>query len=173
MARGRWGALAFLALAGCAARTPSPETLQPALLPRELAEQVLGSALRGVQFWLNLPAPYCLVYQVDDDWVELDAALLRRLSLQHPVLRRRDCPPTYSGMIRYVDSLGRDIGPKKPPGYINPYQIRVTPPVALTRTRAVIRLEAWQGSQGWLFYCEADIAQPHVARCGEPARFVS
>lgn len=168
-----YASLVLLALVGCATRAPSPLVLEPVPLSPRLAEQVLGSALRGVEFWLNSAVPYCLLYEDGDGWAEPDPALLRRLSLHHQVLRRRDCPPTYSGMIRYVDSLGNDIGPKKPAGYINPYKIRITPPVALTPKAAVIRLQAMQGSNGWTFFCVVYMAQPDRADCGEPNRYYS
>jgi hypothetical protein len=136
-------------------------------------EQVLGSALRVVEFWLDSAVPYCLLYEDGDGGDEPDPALLRRLSLHHQVLRRRDCPPTYSGMIRYVDSLGNDSGPKMPAGYINPYKVKITPLVAQTREGGRDTAQPSQGSNGWAFFCVVYMAQPDRADCGEPNRYHS
>jgi hypothetical protein len=76
-------------------------------------------------------------------------------------------------MIQVVDSLGRDVGPTRPAGYIDPYHIEITPPVAITEDRAVVRFEANQGTRGWLIYCEVIIAAPHNATCGPTSQWVS
>jgi hypothetical protein len=165
--------IGVLVLTSCGARG-SPESIRPAVpLPPALVETVLESALRGLEWHLNLPAPYCLIFEARDSWREPDAAFLGRLDLKHPVLPRHACPATYGSMVRLVDSLGRDIGPRRPAGYIDPYHIQITPPVALTETLAVVRLEATQGTRGWLFYCEVAIPQPAAATCGPTAQWVS
>jgi hypothetical protein len=145
----------------------------PDRLPRALADPIIESALRGIEWDLNMPAPYCLSLQSGDSRTEPDDAWLSRLTLKHQVLTERACPPTYGSMVRAVDSLGRDVGPDRPPGYIDPYHVEVTPPVAITEERAVVRLQATQGALGWLLYCEVAIAAPRTATCGATAHWVS
>jgi hypothetical protein len=165
--------LGLLLLTSCGARAKPDSMRQPTPLAPSLADTVLESALRGLEWHLNLPAPYCLLFEVGDTWREPDTAFLGRLTLEHPVLPHRACPRTYGSMVRAVDSLGRDIGPKRPAGYVDPYHIRITPPVALNEKRAVVRLEASQGTRGWLFYCEVAVAEPTRATCGPTVEWVS
>jgi hypothetical protein len=167
------GVLGLLLLTSCGTRGAPEYVVNPRLLPPALEDAVLRSALQGLEWHLNLPTPYCLSFQPSGARTEPDAAWLARLHLKHQVLPDRDCPPTYSSMIRVVDSLGRDVGQTRPAGYIDPYHITITPPVAITEDRAVVRLEAEQGTRGWLLYCEVLMAAPHPATCGPTSHWVS
>jgi hypothetical protein len=173
MLRSATGILGFLLVASCSGARRSEYVGLPTPLPPALEEAVLGSALQGLEWHLNLPAPYCLIFEGPNKRVEPDSQWLARLNLRHQVLPRRACPPTYSSMIRLVDSLGRDVGATRPAGYIDPYHIEITPPVAITRDRAVVRFQANHGTRGWLFYCEVVIAAPHTATCGPTSQWVS
>jgi hypothetical protein len=167
------GVLGLLLLTSCGARAASQYVAKPRPLPPALKDAIVGSALQGIEWHLNLPTPYCLSFQARDARIEPDAAWLAGLALKHQVLPDRACPPTYSSMIRVVDSLGRDVGQNRPAGYIDPYHVAVTPPVAITEERAVVRVEATQGTRGWLLYCEVLIASPHTATCGPTSHWVS
>jgi hypothetical protein len=167
------GVLGFLLFTGCSTRGSSEYVGRPTPLPTDLQEAVLRSALQGLEWHLNLPTPYCLIIQAPNARVEPDSQWLARLTLKHQVLPHRSCPPTYTSMVRVVDSLGRDVGPTRPAGYVDPYHIEITPPVAITKERAVVRFEATQGTRGWLLYCEVVIAPPHTATCGPTAEWVS
>src|SRR3954463_7248222 len=167
MLRVATGVLGLLMLTDCGARSASQYVAKPRPLPAALNDAIVGSALQGIEWHLNLPAPYCLSFQAAGGGrTEPDNPQLAGLALKHQVLPDRACPPTYSSMIRVVDSLGRDVGRTRPAGYIDPYHLAITPPVAISEERAVVRVEASQGTRGWLLYCEVLIAAPHTATCG-------
>jgi hypothetical protein len=167
------GVLALVLLGGCAGPRAPEAAVRPARLPSALADTIIEGALRGIERHLNMPAPYCLSIQSGDSRTEPDGAWLSRITLEHQVLAERACPLTYGSMVRMVDSLGRDVGPVRPPEYIDPYHVQITPPVAITRERAVVRLQASQGTHGWLLYCEVNIAAPQAATCGPTAQWDS
>src|SRR5690242_3402513 len=111
MLRTASGLLALALLGGCAGRGTSRDAVKPARLPTALADAIIEGALHGVEWHLNMPAPYCLSIQSGGSPSEPDGAWLSRLTLKHQALTERACPPTYGSMVRVVDSLGRDIGP--------------------------------------------------------------
>ena len=54
-----------------------------------------------------------------------DSQLLATLRTRQRPVRGTDCQPTYTRMVRYVDSLGRSLDPPRPPDYLDPYQLTV------------------------------------------------
>jgi hypothetical protein len=167
------GVLGLLLFTSCSARGNTGYVGRPTRLSTALEQAVVGSALQGLEWHLNMPAPYCLVFHGPNGRAEPDFEWLGRLILKHQVLPQRACPPTYGSMVRAVDSLGRDVGPARPVGYVDPYHVEITPPVAITRELTVVRFEATQGTRGWLLYCEVVLAAPHTATCGPTSQWVS
>lgn len=154
--------LSVIGIGGCTTRSARALT---ALSPIQ-ERVVIAAALAGVRGRLPLPAPYCVVFQRDGKRSEPDSAWLASLDTARALLPRRACPRTYASMVRLVDSLGNPIGPQRPLGYVDPYQLTVTAPVRVDPERAAVRVLAWQGTQFWLIYCEVYLVGGRAGSCG-------
>lgn len=154
-------------LTACRQQGSAPSsTLSPQSLPSALQRRVLGAALEGLAWPLSMPVPYCVSIDRDGKVTEPDSTYLASLGAKRTLLPHQACPPTYGSMVRVVDSLGRSVGPQRPSGYIDPYQLTVAGPVLVTSDRAVVRIQAWQGTRFWLFYCEVYLPGEPFASCG-------
>lgn len=91
------------------------------------------------------------------------ATFLRSLRVRRTVVPMDRCPPTYAQMIRVVDSLGRPVGPARPAGYVDPYQIEVGRPQFASYGYAWIYARQLQGTSGRDYVCTA-IWQSSVQR---------
>jgi hypothetical protein len=121
---------------------------------------------------LILPAPFCISF---GDTVHDESVLgpeLSRLRVSVHLVPAAACPPTYTTMIAQVDSLGRPTRPR-PAGYIDPYYLRIWEPVRVTTWLLAVRVEATQGTRGWLFYCEVPIANPSQTSCNLASTWIS
>jgi hypothetical protein len=154
--------LSVLGISGCASRSIGAVTALTPIQEREM----IAAALAGLPWRLRLTAPYCVVIERDGKWSEPDSAWLASLDTARALLPRRACPRTYASMVRLVDSLGNPIGPQRPPGYVDPYQLTVTAPVRVDPERAAVRVLAWQGTQFWLIYCEVYLVGGRAGSCG-------
>jgi hypothetical protein len=121
---------------------------------------------------LTLPAPFCISFAdtIHDDPVP--GPVLSRLPVSVHLIPATACPPTYTSMILQVDSLGRPTSPR-PPGYIDPYYLRIWQPVRVTTWLLAVRVEATQGTRGWLFYCEVPIANTSQTSCNLASSWIS
>jgi hypothetical protein len=158
---------ASLLVVACASHSRESDGSRPAreLMP-ETAREVHAAALRSARFYLNLPAPFCIALERGDQRHDPDDRLLSAVSLDTPAVPMSRCPPTYGSMVRFVDSAGRPIGPQRPPGYLDPYRLALSPVVPIVRNLVAVRIDASQGTQLWLIYCEAVPAAPVHASCG-------
>ncbi len=69
-------------------------------------------------------------------------------------------------MVRAVDSAGRDTGPQRPSGYVDPYQVALSLAVPIIRDLIAVRIDASQGMEVWVINCEAVPRPPVCASCG-------
>jgi hypothetical protein len=166
--------LPLAGLAACTQRGSSARAVSPQPLPPALEREVLGAALDGLARPLSLDAPYCITLERNGKTTEPDSRWLASLETQREVVPRRACPPTYGSMIQVVDSLGRPVGPHRPSGYIDPYQLTVAGPVAVSSEQAAVRVHAWQGTRFWVIYCDVYLPKPRTtAECGAIQKGVS
>ena len=142
--------------------SPSPA---PTLSP-EVERAVHVAALKSAQFFLNLPTPFCIVLERGSARRDPEPELLRALAMQPPAVPMNQCPPTYGSWVITVDSAGRPLGPERPPGYIDPYLLGVSPAVPIVRDLVTVRIDASQGTRFWILYCEAVPKAPVHASCG-------
>jgi hypothetical protein len=91
------------------------------------------------------------------------AAFLRSLRVPRTVVPMQRCPPTYTQMIRLVDSRGRPVGPARPAGYVDPYKIEIGRPQFAAYGYAWIYARQLQGTSGRAYVCTA-IWQSSVQR---------
>jgi hypothetical protein len=156
----------IFSLGACAQQTSGSRDLSPHPLPSTLERQALGTAFDALGWRLSLPVPYCVLIDRGGKTSEPDSTYLAGLGTQRALLPHRACPRTYGSMIRAVDSLGRPLGPQRPSGYIDPYQLTVAAPVLVTPDRAAVRIDAWQGAHFWLIYCDVYLLGERSASCG-------
>ncbi len=156
-------------MAGCASRSVGAAAPLSPLQERA----TLAAALDGLAWRLPLPVPYCVTLERDGHRSEPDASWLAALGTRHALLPQRRCPHTYGSMVRLVDSLGRAVGPQRPAGYIDPYQLTVATPTRILPDRAAVRVQAWQGTQFWVIYCEVYLGTAPLASCGTVEEGVS
>ena len=121
---------------------------------------------------LTLPAPFCISFADTVHDGSVPGPELSRLRVSVHLVPAAACPPTYTTMIAQVDSLGRPSRPR-PPGYIDPYYLRIWQPVRVTTWLLAVRVEATQGTRGWLFYCEVPIANPNQTLCNLASTWIS
>ena len=121
---------------------------------------------------LILPAPFCISFADTVHDGSVPGPELSRLRVSVHLVPAAACPPTYTTMIAQVDSLGRPTRPR-PPGYIDPYYLRIWQPVRVTTWLLAVRVEATQGTRGWLFYCEVPIANPSQTLCNLASTLIS
>ncbi len=153
---------------GCAHVSPQPP-FGAGLEPLTFEERVLASAIEATKTMpgpLHLPAPFCVSFHdtLHDDPVP--GPELSRLPVSAHLVPWEQCPPTYASMVRVVDSLGHSLQPERPQGYIDPYRLRIWRPVRVTAQMLAVRIDASQGTHGWLLYCEVLRAEPRRADCG-------
>jgi hypothetical protein len=153
-------------LGACGAQAPDVPEVRPQSLPVELEQRVLSAAFSDLGRKLPLPVPYCVVIERARNIAAPDSTYLAGIRTQRQLLPRSACPPTYGSMVRYVDSAGQPIGPQRPPGYIDPYDLTVAAPVPVTPRLAAVRIHAWQGPHFWVIYCDVAVAEGGFARCG-------
>ena len=85
-----------------------------------------------------------------------DSSLLVALrSASRLVVRLSNCPPTYDVIAVYRDSAGNDVTPRRPPGYVDPYWIRVQEPRLIGTDSAYAVIRVWQGTLNTDFACGA------------------
>ena len=159
----------YVVLNACAPATagkgsPSP----PSTFSPEVERSVHVAALRRARFFLNLPTPFCIVLESGSATRDPEPELLRALAMQPPAVPMSQCPPTHGSWV--VDSAGRPLGPERPPGYIDPYRLGVSPAVPIVRDLVSVRIDASQGSRFWILYCEAVPKPPVHASCGVTMR---
>jgi hypothetical protein len=155
----------------CAPTRAGTGSLSPApSLPPELERAVHVAALRSARFFLNLPTPFCIALERAPARRDPEPELLRALELQPPAVPMSRCPPTYGSWIQMVDSAGHPVGPKAPPGYIDPYHLAVSAAVPIVRNLVAVRIDATQGTGFWILYCEAVPKPPVQASCGVTMR---
>lgn len=75
------------------------------------------------------------------------------------------CPPSYASMVVVVDSAGRPLASRRPPGYVDPYHVAVWKPVAVEAGRWLVRVESTQGMGGERYYCEVVAGPTQGAKC--------
>ena len=140
----------------------SPSTAST--LSPEVERSVHVAALTSARFFLNLPTPFCIALERGSTRRDPEPELLRALALQPPAVPMSHCPPTYGSWV--VDSGGRPHGPERPPGYVDPYLLNVSPAVPTVRDLVTVRIDASQGTRFWILYCEAVPRPPFHASCG-------
>lgn len=144
--------------------------------PLTLEERVIAAAIAAageIPAPLRLPVPYCVSFRDTITEDEIRAPDLARLPVSRQLVVRSECPPTYASMIRVVDSLGRSLGPERPAGYVDPYHLTIWRPVRVTHRLLLVRIEATQGTRGWLLYCEISVPDLEHASCGTASEWIS
>jgi hypothetical protein len=151
----------------CAPARTANDSLSPGgTLSPKLERDVQVAALRSARFFLNLPTPFCIVIERGSARRDPDPELLRALAPESSALPMRHCPRTYGTWVVTVDSAGRPVEQERPPGYIDPYLLGVSPAVPIVRDLVAVRIDASQGTQIWILYCEAVPKRPVYASCG-------
>jgi hypothetical protein len=154
-------ALALLAvpvpgLGACAGRRAAPERRAGGeygvLLPDSVRDALLVAA-RDVARGLRDTTTACVAYVAGHANYRVDRRSLQRLGPGRRFVALGDCPPTYASMIRYVDSLGRALGPTRPAGYVDPYSIGLVLPVRWSEGTAYVDVRIGQGTGGREFAC--------------------
>jgi hypothetical protein len=89
-------------------------------------------------------------------WYDPDASLLGELrTTSRSVEQASECPPTDDLMVVYRDSSGKDATPRRPPGYVDPYWVRVQEQRLVGRDSAFAVVRASQGTLNRGFVCGA------------------
>jgi hypothetical protein len=160
----RWraaGVLALLAvlataLGACAGHRAAPERRTSGAYDVSLPDSVrdaLVVAVREVASDLRDTTTACVAYVAGHATFRVDRGTLRRLGAGRRFVAVEVCPPTYASMIRYVDSLGRPLGPTRPAGYVDPYSIGLVLPVQWSEGTAYVDVRVGQGTGGHEFAC--------------------
>ena len=122
-----WPTIVVLSLASSVAAA-QPRSL-PALKQLPAEREALGAILRTVLARLpDSTASACIVLWGGPPsyWYDHDSSVLASLqSTRRPVLRSGECPPTYDVMAVYRDLAGNDVTPRRPVGYVDPFQIQI------------------------------------------------
>jgi hypothetical protein len=136
----------YVLFTACATTRAGKESPSPApTLSPEVERVVHVAALKSARFFLNLPTPFCIVLERGSTRRNPEPELLRALAMQPPAVPMSQCPPTYGTWVVTVDSAGRPLEPERPPGYIDPYILGVSPAVPIVRDLVSVRIDAWQG----------------------------
>ncbi len=139
----RFVLLAFGGLA-CHASRPRPSSPPPPSLTGEEEAAIIATATRLFDSAAD-KVPVCLTIQDTRERYAVSAHVMRALA---PRARdMKDCPPTYESMI-----LSPTLA-KRPPGYIDPYQLELRWPVT-TANAIVITAQLWQGTGFTAYRCE-------------------
>ena len=158
---------------GCA--HPHRERFGAGFQPPTNEERVLAAAIDAthkIPGPLTLPTPFCVSFADTAHEGPVPGPELSRLRVSVHLIPASACPPTYTSMILQVDSLGRPLNPR-PQGYIDPYYLRIWEPVRVTDRLLAVRIEATQGTRGWLLYCEVPIANALQASCQTLTTWIS
>jgi hypothetical protein len=91
--------------------------------------------------------------------------LLAQLRTRQRAVAGNQCPPTYTSMVRQVDSAGRPTHPPRPAGYVDPYRILVSRPQFEHKKYAWIYLRQLQGTRGRAYICVAQAYERLIASC--------
>jgi hypothetical protein len=169
--------LAILACTATRHNAVSHDSAGVMRLPTDRIE-ALGAALRQIADILPADtAPICvgLAKASAPEVYSPEPALLDRLrSSQRRVLPWNHCPPTYASPVVIVDSLGRPVPTGRPLGYFDPHKITARELVSTDTDSAAYRIEAWQGTSGWIYECHAtQRSATWAARCRRVAGVVS
>lgn len=91
-------------------------------------------------------APICLAVRgADSTLFDATAELQRTLAPGRRVVRRIDCPPTYTTMVRVPD--------RAPRGYVDPHIVTISIPRFESSERGVVVLSAAQGTAETTYEC--------------------
>jgi hypothetical protein len=116
-------------------------------------------------------APVCLTLPgpAPAYWYSPEPRLLEELRTSaHRVVGPRQCPQTYDLMyVVTVDSIGRNVAPVRPPGYIDPHDVDVHTYQLLGADSVSLVAVAHQGTRNRHFECSArrDPGGAWRARC--------
>ena len=145
------------------------------LEPLTNEERVIAAAIEATHKLpgrLTLPTPFCVSFADTLHERSAPGPELSRLPVSVHLVPAAACPPTYGSMILAVDSSGRPLRPR-PSGYIDPYILTIWQPIRVTDRLLAVRIEAMQGTAGWLMYCEVPIANPTQASCETVSTWIS
>jgi hypothetical protein len=159
-----------VAAASCAAQ-PSQRVTRHETAPVELArieQAMIGAAVDSVAAKWSDSTALCLTlmggpegsHPAGDD-------LLAQLRARQRAVAGDRCPPTYTRMVRQVDSAGRPADPPRPAGYVDPYRITVGRPQFEHEGYAWIYLRQLQGTRGRAYICVAQAYERVFASCRE------
>ncbi len=156
-----WAVALVAWTSGCVLARPAPEPA-PAELLRAVVRQLSGAFVQRAAVCLEFvgaKAP-----PIDASWA----------ANGNQVVPSSDCPPTYESPILVVDSAGRRVGPVRPSGYVDPYEVRVWPPRRGFALETLVRVEVRQGTRGERFLCEVRSSPPPLsASCGRVGLWIS
>jgi hypothetical protein len=151
-------ALVALSLASSSVLAAQPKP-RPALKMLPTEREALGAMLRLVLTQLpDSAVSACVVLRggAPSFWYDPDSSLLASLrSTRRPVLRASECPPTYDVMAVYRDSAGNDVTPRRPPGYVDPFQIQIQEQRLIGTDSAYAVVRASQGTFNYGYVCGA------------------
>jgi len=159
---------------GCA-HVPNRERFGEGLEPLTTEERVLVATIEATHRApapLTQPAPYCVSFADSAHAGPAPGPELSRLQVSVYLIPVQSCPPTYTSMIALIDSLGRPLRPR-PPGYIDPYYLRIWRAVPIAGRLVSVRVDATQGTRGWLLDCEVPLAEPSQATCKTLREWIS
>ena len=120
--------------------------------PVELA--LMGAAIDSLARDVESAGTLCIQFLGGPDGpTEPPAEFLAALTTARRVVTMPDCPPTYERMIARVDSLGRSLEPRRPPGYVDPVQLSVGRPQFDRPGYAFLYARRIQGTSGQDHLC--------------------
>jgi hypothetical protein len=144
-----------LASSVASAQPKSPPALK--LLPAE--REAVGAILRTVLAQLpDSTTSACIVFRggPPNYWYDPDSSILASLrSTGRPVLRSGECPPTYDAMAVDRDSAGNDVTPRRPPGYVDLFEIQIQEQRRVGSDSAYAVVRASQGTRNYGYVCGA------------------
>jgi hypothetical protein len=163
-----WGArlaLRWLPVAAEPLRDPDAEIIHQAQL------SAVEEILRRLPDSDSL-AYACVSLSISPDG--LSPADQRRLEARRPrVVRGRDCPPTYGGMLQVLDSLGNP-RVRPPAAGPDPYHVRVTRVTPWSSDWAVVRVSEGKASSGEEHRCEVRrVSGAWRSECTSYGRWIS
>lgn len=158
--------------------SPSPSSRPNIVLPVETQRFLAAALTELIQALPSDPNAVCLTIRGGPPAYAYSPGpgLLEAL---RPAARRIvgpvDCPPTYDQMYVLVDSNGRNISPKRPPGYIDPQDIVLDEYQLVGADSAALRATASQGTINLHFACvgRRDTNRRWQASCARPSRSIS
>jgi hypothetical protein len=109
-------------------------------------------------------------------WYTPSDVLLERIQrIERRLIPHAQCPATYDLMYAMVDSAGRDIAPKRPAGYEDPFQLAVRDSLVRGGDSATVAITASQGTFNYHYSCTTRRAagKHWEARCRFLGRSIS